>query len=75
MGVLEVAASTSGVSLPSENDDSDSDSEPTPDPRPATKPSLTLTIDGSEYRFNSETLILYGVALADLLLIYIALKV
>lgn len=44
-------------------------------PEPANAPSLTFTMDGRQVTLNAHTLALYGIVLADLLLIYIATRV
>lgn len=44
-------------------------------PRDAQSPSVSMMQNGEMVRLNAVTLILYGVALADLLLLYIALRV
>lgn len=37
-------------------------------------PTLTFRANGTEYTLSTQTLILYGVALADILLLYIATR-
>ena len=72
MGTLDVAAEKAGRSLDNDSSDSGGSSGTTP---PGTAPSVTLSLSDRDVTLDALTLVLYGVALADILLLYIAIRV
>lgn len=81
MGVVDIAEQQHGVSLSDTHDSDDTaDTEGTTTSIDAlnadaltAQPSVAFTVGGTRYVLDTQTLILYGVILADALLLYIAL--
>jgi hypothetical protein len=75
MGIGDVIEQKEGSLASVANSATEATSTDTGGANGATGPNIRLMANGTEYRFSTQTLILYGVAVADLLLLYIALRV
>jgi len=71
MGAIDVAAEKAGRSL----DDSGSGGGEQPSSTSGSAPSVTLSLSERDVTLDALTLVVYGVALADILLLYIAIRV
>lgn len=70
--VAQKAGASSFDALADQLDESGSnDSDSSATVENLTAPRLTVTANGTEYTLTTQTLILYGIALADVLLLYL----